>query len=210
VRPDGGRHTRRGVQPFYRFCLAAGWPVLRGLYRFRATGAEHLPSSGFVLASNHESNFDPWPLALAVNPRQLLFMTKAEAFTSVIGPLLRAGGAFPVHRGQRDAAAFETAVRLVRAGGVVMIFPAGTRRTKGKKRAEGAGTGAARIAFRGGVPLVPAAIAGTDSLSRLSRIRVACGPPVATDDLVGLSVSERARIATERLVAAIEGLRAGL
>jgi 1-acyl-sn-glycerol-3-phosphate acyltransferase len=199
------------VQPFYRFCLAAGWPVLRGLYRFRATGAEHLPSSGFVLASNHESNFDPWPLALAVSPRQLLFMTKAEAFTSVLGPLLRAGGAFPVHRGQRDAEAFETAVRLARDSGVVMVFPAGTRRTKGKKRAEQAiGTGAARIALRGGVPLVPAAIAGTDNLLRLGPIRVALGSPVAVDDLLDQPVSARARIATERLVEAIEGLRAGL
>jgi 1-acyl-sn-glycerol-3-phosphate acyltransferase len=199
------------VQPFYRFCLAAGRPVLRGLYRFHATGAEHLPDSGFVLASNHESNFDPWPLALAVSPRQLLFMTKAEAFTPVLGPLLRAGGAFPVHRGQRDAEAFETAVRLTREGGVVMVFPAGTRRTKGKKRAdEGPGTGAARIAFRGGVPLVPAAIAGTDNLRRLERIRVALGPPVPVDDLLDQPVSARARIATERLVEAIDGLRARL
>jgi 1-acyl-sn-glycerol-3-phosphate acyltransferase len=199
------------VQPFYRFCLAAGWPVLRGLYRFLGTGAEHLPSSGFVLASNHESNFDPWPLALAVSPRQLLFMTKAEAFTPVLGPLLRAGGAFPVHRGQRDAEAFETAVRLARGGGVVMVFPAGTRRTKGKKRGDQApGTGAARIAFRGGVPLVPAAIAGTDNLTRLERIRVALGPPVAVDDLLDQPVAERARIATERLLEAIDGLRARL
>ena len=196
------------MQPFYRFCLAAGRPVLRGLYRFRASGAEHLPSSGFVLASNHESNFDPWPLALAVSPRQLLFMTKAEAFTRVLGPLLRAGGAFPVQRGERDAAAFETAVRLVQSGGVVMVFPAGTRRTKGKKRGEQvAGTGAARIAFRGGVPLVPAAIAGTDNLLGLGPIRVACGPPVAVDDLLDLPVPRRARIATERLVEAIDGLR---
>jgi 1-acyl-sn-glycerol-3-phosphate acyltransferase len=199
------------VQPFYRFCLAAGRPVLRSLYRFRANGAEHLPDSGFVLASNHESNFDPWPLALAVSPRQLLFMTKADAFTPLLGPLLRAGGAFPVQRGQRDAAAFETAVRLVRGGGVVMVFPAGTRRTKGKKRAEDSpGTGAARIAFRGGVPLVPAAISGTDNLLRRGPIRVACGAPIPVDDLVGLSVSERARIATERLVEAIAALRAKL
>jgi 1-acyl-sn-glycerol-3-phosphate acyltransferase len=197
------------VQPFYRFCLAAGWPILRGLYRFRATGAEHLPSSGFVLASNHESNFDPWPLALAVSPRQLLFMTKAEAFTPVLGPLLRAGGGFPVNRGKRDAEAFETAVGLVRAGGIVMVFPAGTRRTKGKKKAveQRAGTGAARIAFRGGVPLVPAAISGTDNLLGFGPIRVACGPPVAVGDLLGLPVSERARIATERLVEAIDTLR---
>ncbi len=209
---DEQRHTRRGLQPFYRFCLAAGWPILRGPYRFRATGSDLLPSSGFVLASNHESNFDPWPLALAVSPRQLLFMTKAEAFTSVLGPLLRAGGAFPVQRGKRDAEAFETAVRLVRGGGVVMVFPAGTRRAKGrKKRAEQpAGTGAARIAFRGGVPLVPAAISGTDNLLRLGPIRVACGPPVVVDDLLRLPVSERARIATERLVEAIEALRVEL
>ena len=92
-----------------------------------------------------------------------------------------------------------------------MVFPAGTRRAKGKRRAEqAAGTGAARIAFRGGVPLVPAAISGTDNLLGLGPIRVACGPRVAVDDLQGLPVSERARIATERLVEAIDTLRAKL
>ena len=136
------------MQPFYRFCLLVGVPVLRGPYRFRETGSELLPSSGFVLASNHESNFDPWPLALGVRRRQLLFMTKAEAFTAVLGPMLRAGGAFPVQRGRRDATAFETAVGLVRAGGIVVVFPEGTRRQKGgRKRPPEVGTGAARTGW---------------------------------------------------------------
>jgi 1-acyl-sn-glycerol-3-phosphate acyltransferase len=196
------------VQPFYRFCLLAGVPILRGLYRFRATGSELLPSSGFVLAANHESNFDPWPLALGVRRRQLLFMTKAEAFTSVLGPMLRAGGAFPVQRASRDATAFETAVRLVRAGEIVVVFPEGTRRQKGRKKGPPeVGTGAARIAFRGGVPLVPAAISGTDNLLGLGPITVAFDRPVSVEDLHGLGIHERARIATERLVETIERLR---
>jgi 1-acyl-sn-glycerol-3-phosphate acyltransferase len=58
------------------FYLAVGglsWPVLRGLFRERATGQEHLPTSGgYVLASNHLSNFDPWPLGVPLYPRRYL------------------------------------------------------------------------------------------------------------------------------------------
>ena len=68
-------------------------------------------------------------------------------------------------------------------------------------------TGAARIAFRGGVPLVPAAISGTDNLLGLGPITVAFDRPVSVEDLHGLGIHERARIATERLVETIERLR---
>ncbi len=121
------------------------------------------------------------------------------------------GGAFPVQRGRRDATAFETAVGLVRAGGIVVVFPEGTRRQKGgRKRPPEVGTGAARIAFRGGVPLVPAAISGTDNLLGLSPIRVVFGHPVDVEDLRHQGIHERARIATERLVETIERLRTTL
>ena len=71
-------------------------------------------------------------------------------------------------------------------------------------------TGAARIALRAGVPLVPAGIAGTERLARLGPLRVAYGPPIETDDLVALPESDAARIATDRLRDAIDELERSL
>ena len=170
--------------PFYHFVAIVSWPFLKGLYRLRAAGVENLPrDGGFVLAANHVSNFDPWPL----------------------GPLIRAGGAFKVRRGERDVEAINTAVDLVRDGHIVVMFPHGTRQRKGlvKKHQPRAHTGAARIALGAGAPLVPAAIVGTDRLSRLGPLRVRYGKPLDVADL-------DPRAATDRLMAEIDRLSAGL
>ena len=191
--------------PFYNFVAAGSWPLLHGVYRLETHGAERLPrEGGFVLAANHNSNFDPWPLGLPMWPRrQLYFMAKVELFNPVLAPLLRAAGAFPVRRGERDTEALETAAQLCREGHIVVMFPEGTRRKKGmrKKYEARAHTGAARIALEAGVPLVPAGIVGTDKLGRLPRLRVAYGPPIQLDDLTGRE--DAPQIATERLMAAI-------
>lgn len=198
----------------YLIIGALSWPVLRVLFRARARGVEHLPASGgYVLAANHLSNLDPWPLGLPLFPRRFLrFMAKSELFWFPLGPLLTAGGAFPVRRGQRDEEAIATAVELARAGNVVVMFPEGTRRAKGlRKRHEARWrSGAARIALDAGVPLVPAGIAGTDRLARLGPLRVSYGPPIEVADLAGVDPQEAAAIATERLRAAIEELEASL
>ena len=186
--------------------LALGSQPLRLLYRMAAKGKENLPrEGGFVLAANHTSNFDPWPLGLPLYPNRFLrFMGKSELFWWPLGSFIEAAGAFKVKRGQGDAEAIAKAVELVRAGEVVVMFPEGTRRKKGlvKKHHARAHSGAARIAREAGVPLVPAAISGTDRLARLAKLRVVYGPPLEqTDD-----VNET----TERLMAEIERLRASL
>lgn len=190
------------------------WPVLRLGYRLRATGRENLPAdSGFVLAANHTSNLDPWPLAMPLWPgRQVYFMAKVELFNPVLGPLLRVGGAFPVKRGERDVEAIETAVRLCREGKVVAMFPEGTRARKGivKKFEHRPRSGSARIALAADVPLVPAAISGTDRLLRFPQLKVAYGKPVQLDDLEGQTPREAAHVATERLMEAIYQLREAL
>lgn len=201
------------ISPFYR---GLGWvsaPVVKGLYRLRAQGLEHLPEGGFVLAANHTSNFDPWPLGIPFLPeRQLRFMAKAELFNPVLAPILRAAGAFKVRRGEGDVEAMRTAVELVRSGEIVVMFPEGTRREKGlrKKHEARPHTGAARIALAAGAPLVPAAIAGTDRLSRLGPLRVAYGPPLDLSELDGLDAKTAATVATERLMEKIGELKATL
>ena len=194
--------------PMYLFIAAVSWPLLKGLFRLREKGKEHLPAAGgFVLAANHNSNFDPWPLGITLFPKRYLrFMGKSELFWTPFKQFATAAGAFPVRRGQADLEAMATATQLCREGHIVVMFPEGTRRKKGlrKKYEARAHTGAARIALDANVPLVPAGIVGTDRLGKLAQLRVAYGPPIQLDDLAGRE--DAPQVATERLMAAIEDL----
>ena len=187
------------------------WPLVRFVFRLRTQGLEHVPEGGFVLAANHNSNFDPWPLGMTLYPRRFLrFMGKSELFWTPLKQFIVACGAFPVRRGERDLEAIRTATELCREGHIVVMFPEGTRRKKGlrKKYEARAHTGAARIALDADVPLIPVAIAGTDRLGRLAPLRVAYGAAIPLADLDG--VDDAPRLATERLMQAIEALEASL
>jgi 1-acyl-sn-glycerol-3-phosphate acyltransferase len=200
--------------PVYFLVALLSWPIVRVLFRLRWRGLEHVPrEGGAVLAANHNSNLDPWPLGLPLFPRRFLrFMGKSELFWFPLGAFIRAGGAFKVRRGKADTEAIATAVSLVREGHLVVMFPEGTRREKGLRKKHEARwhTGAARIALEAGVPLVPAAIAGTDRIARLAPLRVVYGAPIALDDLRDRAATDAAGEATDRLRAEIERLEATL
>jgi 1-acyl-sn-glycerol-3-phosphate acyltransferase len=197
------------------YALVAGLslPVAR-VFRTRWSGRENIPvAGGAVVASNHLSNTDPFPIALGAFPRrQFVFMAKLELFRPPLGAVMRALNGFPVDRTRPDRESLATAVDLCRRGGLLLMFPEGTRRAKGlRKRFEvAAHQGAARIALRAGVPLVPAAIRGTDRLRLLGPVRVAYGAPIDVADLSGLNRKTAATIATERLMAAIKELEESL
>ena len=200
---------------FYNVAAVLSWPVLYGPYRLRFRGRENLPATGgYVLACNHLSNFDPWPLAMPLWPRRWLrFMAKSELYWWPLTILLDVAGAFKVRRGIGDLDAVETAVQLAREGYVVVMFPEGTRRRKGlvKRHQARPRSGAARIALEAGVPLVPAALAGTDRLLTLGPLRVAYGAPIEMDDLRASGELRRSsQEATERLTARLAELEASL
>jgi 1-acyl-sn-glycerol-3-phosphate acyltransferase len=191
--------------PFYRFIGIVSRPVVNGVFRLDARGVERLPEGGFVLAANHLSNLDPWPLGMPLLPRRWLrFMAKSELYWWPLSIAVNAAGAFKVRRGAADTDAIRTAVDLVREGEIVVMFPEGTRRKKGirKTREARAHTGAARIAQLAGAPLVPAAIKGTDRLSRFEKLLVVYGD--------AFEPGEDMRAATERLMNEIETLYATL
>jgi 1-acyl-sn-glycerol-3-phosphate acyltransferase len=200
--------------PLYNVIAALSAPALFGLYRLRVSGRENLPAAaGFVLACNHVSSFDPWPLAMPLWPKRYLrFMAKSELYWWPLAFVLKNAGAFPVRRGQRDLAAIETGVNLAREGHIVAMFPEGTRRAKGlvKRHEARPHSGAARIALEASVPLVPAAVKGTDRLTRLGAIRVTYGAPIDVEDLRDHELGDAARIATERLMEAIGELEGSL
>jgi 1-acyl-sn-glycerol-3-phosphate acyltransferase len=200
--------------PFYLLAGLVSWPVVYGLYRLRAEGVENVPKEGgFVIAANHLSNLDPWPLAIPFWPhRYFRFMAKQELFWWPLGWAIKAGGGFPVRRGEGDIEAMRKATSLAREGQIIAMFPHGTRQRKGlvKKYQPRAHSGAARIAIEAGVPLVPAAIAGTDRLSRLGPLRVRYGAPLPIEDLGTRELSAVAHETTLRLMAEIERLQQDL
>jgi 1-acyl-sn-glycerol-3-phosphate acyltransferase len=199
----------------YQFVAVLSWPVLYGLFRLRARGHWNLPvTGGYVLACNHVSSLDPWPLGLPLWPRRWLrFMAKSELYWWPLSLVLNGAGAFKIRRGLGDREAIETAIALAREGHVVAMFPEGTRRAKGlvKKHEPRPRSGAARIALEAGVPLVPAAVAGTDRLLKLGPLRIVYGPPIEMDDLRASDDTRGAsQEATRRLMARIAELESAL
>jgi 1-acyl-sn-glycerol-3-phosphate acyltransferase len=150
-------------RPLYAFVRAIVGPFVRVWYGLRIFGAEHIPESGAaIIAPNHKSLYDSFFIAMATK-RHLRFMGKSELFEGPWGRLLVRLGAFPVRRGAADEDALETARVILRQGGLLSLFPEGTRfrdpETLTRPR-----RGAARIAIETGSPLVPSAITGTERL----------------------------------------------
>jgi 1-acyl-sn-glycerol-3-phosphate acyltransferase len=137
--------------------------VISALFRTQIIGAENVPASGGVLlAGNHISYADPTLLWIR-SPRPVHFMAKAELWDSAwLGWFLDCFWAFPVKRGESDRAALTRASAYLKAGEPVGVFPEGTRNRDGEAEAQG---GAAFLALRNGVPVVPVGIAGTDRIS---------------------------------------------
>ena len=182
--PDAGT-------PLYRFSSALLRIFFRLFNRWEVTGREHVPSTGGVLLiANHTSYSDP-PIVGTACPRPVHFMAKAELFKMpLLGAFIRRTHAFPVRRGAADRTALRRAVRLLREGRVLLVFPEGTRSPDG--RLQELEQGAAFIALSGKAAVVPVGLVGADRLLpkgspilRPAKLHVRFGPPVDLSDLRG-------------------------
>jgi 1-acyl-sn-glycerol-3-phosphate acyltransferase len=169
----------------------------------RTSGRARVPRrGGLLVVSNHVSDRDPPILGLAFRRRTLYYMAKSELFRHRLGGwFIAALGAFPVIRGGADREAIRMARGVLARGSALLMFPEGTRSRDGRLGAPFSGAGS--LALVEGVTVVPAAIWG--SQGNPLRSRVAIGEPITFDDLEGPR-SERARAATERMMAEIARL----
>jgi 1-acyl-sn-glycerol-3-phosphate acyltransferase len=170
---------------FYRvvhFFVARGSALV---FRARIRGRERLPASGgFVLAPSHRSMMDI-PFIAAVTPRRVRFMGKVEVFKiPVVGTLFRWLGGFPVLRDGTDRKAVRDSIAILHAGEPLVVYPEGTRQHG--PAIQPLQPGAAYLAIRAGVPIVPVGIAGSEEIfrshgtkiPRFGRAGIVVGDPI--------------------------------
>ena len=160
------------------------FPIYRLLFRGRTAGNGHVPLEGaLVVVANHGSHIDPPLLGHALG-RPVAFMAKAELFrVPLLGAIIRACGAYPVARGASDREAIRTATDRLEEGWAIGVFIDGTRQRDGRVNAPQAG--AALLAARAGVPLLPVAIVNShralgpgQSSPRLVPVHIRIGTPI--------------------------------
>jgi 1-acyl-sn-glycerol-3-phosphate acyltransferase len=192
---------------FYDLVRGTSALLLRTVFRMSTEGLENVPlEGGVVIAPMHRSYIDTLAVGVSLRPRRFRAMAKYELFfVPVIGRAIAMGGGFPVRRGVQDAAAYETAMGLLRNGDMLLVFPEGTRNRHGKARPQ---LGAARLALESGAAFVPVSIAGSDRIKlfppRFPRIRVYYGEPLALDDLPADDLRRASHAATKRWSEALE------
>jgi 1-acyl-sn-glycerol-3-phosphate acyltransferase len=173
----------------FKYVLMGPWLWLMG--RPKVEGMEHLPEDGpALLASNHLAVVDSFYLPLMA-PRRVFFLAKAEYFTGtgLKGAFQRwffsASGQIPIDRsgGSASAGALAAGKRVLESGGVLCLYPEGTRSPDG--RLYKGKTGLARMALETGTPVIPVAMIGTDRINppgtvlpRPTRLTIRVGEPL--------------------------------
>lgn len=187
--------------------------AMRMLFRLRGRGQEHVPAAGPVLlVANHSSVLDP-PLVGSVTPRPLSFLAKAELFEiPLFGALIRRLNARPVRREGADPAALRLGLKILEAGGVLLVFPEGTRGDESTLRP--AKPGAGMLAVLSGAPVVPVYIEGSGrawprgrSWPRPARVTVTFGPRLQFAAGANTSRKELYEAASRAMMAAIARLK---
>ena len=182
-----------------------GVGLMYGLWRPRVLGAWKVPATGpLIFAVNHSHNIDG-PMVMGVAPRPTHFLIKKEAFVGPLGSFLTGIGQLEVDRASTDRTAITRALGVLANGGVLGIFPEGTR---GEGDFASLRAGLAYFAVRGDAPIVPVAVLGsTDRRGRLikglpplrSRVDVVFGEPFEAGDGSGRRTRKALDEATERI-----------
>ncbi len=170
---------------FYKVMYSIFNVPLRLLYRIHAHGEENMPRDrGCLICCNHTSRADTIAIAAGLKCRPC-FMAKKEIFKIPLLRLLFKGlGAFPVDRGGADVGAIKKATSIVKDGGLLAVFPQGTRRKFVDPRTTPVKGGAGLIAYRTGVDVVPVYIkTAKNHVAPFRRTDIYCGKPIKFEEL---------------------------
>lgn len=202
---SGGRLNREktGLYTFARVVIGF---IIKVLFGGRARGMENYPQDeNCIILSNHISAWDPLTVAYFYKVSEIHFMGKESLFKNrALGWLLRKLHAFRVNRGESDMSAMREAMKVLKDGHVLGIFPEGHRQQGG--RMQSIETGVAVIAMRTDAPLIPVLITG--KYRPFGKLRSVIGPPIPIDDLRARRTDSEALEALKaRIIDAVEALR---
>lgn len=178
----------------YKFLRIVFFIIFKMLYRVEVFGRENIPLSGkFIVCANHKSNFDPIMIS-AHFKRQIHWMAKKELFNNkLLGKFIATLGAFSVDRTTSDLKAIKTALRYLKNGEILGIFPEGTRVKK--IDLENIKSGTALIAHKSKSLIVPVYIDGDYKAFR--KIKIYIREPIDIREKKGLKEIEYLEISRE-------------
>jgi 1-acyl-sn-glycerol-3-phosphate acyltransferase len=207
--------VRKGIPPVSRdrsLALLIWYRIIRYLTAtlaavvlgWRATGRQNVPESGgLLLISNHLSFLDVFFLGIPLR-RPLNYMARSTLFVPVLAFLMRSVGGFPIQREGIGASGMKETLRRLRAGGIVTLFPEGTRSPDGELGP--LKSGIAVLVTRAGVPVVPVGLAGLFEIWPRSRllplphpIRIHYGAAIYPEDLAGMETQAITAMIRERM-----------
>ena len=189
----GFRHHLRDNILLYIIIKNFSLIIFKLIFRLKIIGSENIPKTGpFVIVANHSSVFDGFIVLSSVRPK-ITFMSAAYLFKmNFYGYILRGVGAIPVQRDGSDIALIKKSMRVLQAGGVLGIFPEG--RIVSEKDGFSAKAGAAYLAIKADVPIIPMAIKGANKVlplgakfPKLKKIEV----KVLVDKLISIAIASK-------------------
>ncbi|MCU1459289.1 MAG: putative acyltransferase [Actinomycetia bacterium] len=196
-----------GQRAFYRFAHALVCGVVAIPHRVIVEGADKLPEGPYILCPSHRSMLDI-PFVAFVTTRRIRFFGKTELWKyRPLGAIFDTFGGIPVERGTTDRKSIQMSLAALAGGEPLCIFPEGTRRNG--PEIDEVFEGAAYIALKAGVPLVPVGIGGTERIMRgkrkyrPGRVAVVVGDPIVTPNPsvkrdVVRAVTERLHVEMQR------------
>ncbi len=156
------------------------WPILlvimKVFHPYRVYGKQNIPEGGAVLCGNHSTLGDPLYVITAIGVRNKIHILAKEELMEIplLGGFLRKWGVIGIRRGKADVGAIKEALRLLKSGEKLLLFPEGTRIREGQVGE--AHTGAAMFATRTGVPIIPVYITPQKHWF-FRRIKIVFGTP---------------------------------
>lgn len=194
----------------YKILRSALWVFTHLICRYRVSGLDHIPSQGpLLIVANHLSWYDPILVGVVLH-RRAWFFTKVELFRwPIIGLGCRLTGQIPVHRGESDRAALEKGLSYLQEGKVLVVFPEGSVARQGQMLT--AHMGAAMLAIRSGVPVLPIAHTGTRRVLRsplfwFPRVDIKIGKPYTPILPEGISRKAGLQLVTENMMTRIASM----
>jgi len=187
------------------------WIVFKFIFGLRITGHENLPKKGpFIIVANHSSVFDGFILISSMKSK-ITFMSAAYLFkVNFYGYILRGVGAIPVQRNGNDITALKKAIKTLKRGGILGIFPEG--RIKNETNNFSPKAGAAYLSVKTNVPIIPLAIKGADTIlpvgekwPKFNRIVVRIGKPIVPSKVLNINKSTIEKIVNTYMKEIYEG-----